>query len=54
MGYTQVSDPQPGDICTSATHCGIYIGGGQMVHASDYGVGVIVSDVRPDMIFVRY
>ncbi len=27
------------------THVGIYIGGGQFVHASDYGVGVIVSNM---------
>ena len=27
------------------THVGIYIGGGQFVHASDYGVGVIVSNL---------
>ena len=54
LGFPQVSNPQPGDICTSATHCGIYVGGGMMVHASDYGVGVIVSEVRSDMIYVRY
>ena len=23
MGWTRVSNPQPGDICTSSTHCGI-------------------------------
>ena len=54
MGFPQVSDPQPGDICTSETHCGIYIGGGMMIHASDYGIGVIISEVRPGMIYVRY
>ena len=54
MGFPQVSDPQPGDICTSETHCGIYIGNGMMIHASDYGIGVIISEVRPGMIYVRY
>ena len=54
MGFQQVSDPQPGDICTSETHCGIYIGSGMMIHASDYGIGVIISEVRPGMIYVRY
>ena len=27
------------------THVGMYIGSGQFVHASDYGVGVIVSNL---------
>jgi len=54
LGFPQVSDPIPGDICTSETHCGIYIGNGMMIHASDYGVGVIISEVRPGMIYVRY
>lgn len=54
MGWSQVSDPQPGDICTSSYHCGIYIGGGQMIHAADYGIGVIVGPVQSDMIIVRW
>lgn len=54
LGFPRVSDPQPGDICTSETHCGIYIGGGQMIHASDYGVGVIIGPVPGNMIYVRY
>jgi len=54
LGFPRVSDPQPGDICTSDTHCGIYIGGGQMIHASDYGVGVIIGPVPGNMIYVRY
>lgn len=54
MGWPQVSDPQPGDICTSSTHCGIYIGGGQMIHAATFGVGVIIGPVQSDMIIVRY
>lgn len=54
MGWPQVSDPQPGDICTSWSHCGIYIGGGQMIHAATFGVGVIVGPVQSDMIIVRY
>ena len=36
MGWTRVSNPQPGDVVTTATHCGIYIGNGQMIHASDH------------------
>lgn len=54
MTWTQVSDPQPGDVCTSWSHCGIYIGGGQMIHAADYGIGVIIGPVQSDMIIVRY
>ncbi|MBQ9069571.1 MAG: C40 family peptidase [Eggerthellaceae bacterium] len=53
MGYPQVSNPQPGDICTHSSHCGIYIGDGQMIHAATYGVGVIVGPVQAGMIIVR-
>lgn len=54
LGWQQVSDPQPGDVCVNSSHCGIYIGGGQMIHASDYGTGVIVGAVQSGMIIVRY
>lgn len=54
MSWPQVSDPQPGDVCVNAGHCGIYIGGGQMIHAADYGIGVVVGPVQSGMIFVRY
>ena len=53
MRWTRVSDPQPGDVCTSDSHCGIYIGNGEMIHASTWGVGVIKSPVRSNMIYVR-
>lgn len=53
MGYNQVSDPQPGDICVNEGHTGIYVGDGQMIHASDYGVGVIEGPVQSGMIYVR-
>lgn len=51
--WPQVSDPQPGDVAVNAGHCGIYIGGGQMIHAATYGVGVIIGPVQSGMIFVR-
>ena len=58
MGWTRVSDPQPGDVVVNSDHTGIYIGGGQMIHASDYNTGVIISSVAAGMnnnyIFVRY
>ena len=58
MGWTRVSDPQPGDVVVNSYHTGIYIGNGQMIHASDYTTGVIISSVAAGMnnnyIFVRY
>ena len=53
QNYTQVSDPQPGDIAVNAGHCGIYVGDGNMVHAATYGVGVVEGPVQDGMIFVR-
>ncbi len=42
-----VSDPQPGDVVAcSAGHCGLYIGGGQMIEAPHTGAVVRVSSVR--------
>lgn len=58
MGWTRVSNPQPGDVVVNSYHTGIYIGNGQMIHASDYNTGVIISSVAAGMnnnyIFVRY
>lgn len=54
MGWSQVSNPQPGDVCVNSGHCGIYIGNGQMIHAATYGVGVVVGAVQSGMIYVRY
>lgn len=54
MGWTCVSNPQPGDICVNSHHCGIYIGGGQMIHAPQTGDVVKVSSVHSGMIYVRY
>lgn len=54
LAWPQVSDPQPGDICVNSGHCGIYIGGGQMIHAATEGVGVVVGPVQGGMVYVRY
>lgn len=54
MGWTRVSNPQPGDICVNSHHCGIYIGGGQMIHAPQTGDVVKISSVHSGMIYVRY
>ena len=53
MGWTRVSNPQPGDVVTSATHCGIYIGGGQMIHAPHTGDVVKIGPVQAGMVYVR-
>ena len=54
MGWARGSSPQPGDICVNSHHCGIYIGGGQMIHAPRTGDVVKVSSVHSGMIYVRY
>ena len=54
MGWPTVSNPQPGDIAVNWSHTGVYIGDGQMIHASTYGVGVIIGPVQSGMKFVRY
>lgn len=59
VNWPEVSDPQPGDVCViheewGSQHTGIYIGGGQMIHAATYGVGVIIGPVQAGMKIVRY
>lgn len=54
LGWSRVSDPQPGDVCVNSDHCGIYIGNGQMIHCATYGVGVIIGPVQAGMVYVRY
>lgn len=54
MGWPRVTNPQPGDICVNSHHTGVYIGGGQMIHAPRSGDVVKVSGVHSDMIYVRY
>ncbi len=54
LGWTRVSNPQPGDICVNENHCGIYIGGGQMIHAPYTGSTVRVGSVQSSMVYVRY
>lgn len=49
-----VSDMQPGDVVTyysDASHVGLYIGDGLMVHASTFGVPVAVAPVNNAPIF---
>lgn len=53
LGWPRVSDPQPGDIAVNGQHCGVYIGGGQMIHAPQTGDVVKVGPVQAGMVFVR-
>jgi cell wall-associated NlpC family hydrolase len=49
-----VADLQPGDIVTfysDASHAGIYVGGGNMVHASTYGTPVKVAPISSGPIY---
>lgn len=52
--WTRVTAPQPGDICVNWTHCGIYVGDGQMIHAPNSRKKIQVGSVHPGMIYVRY
>lgn len=53
LTYTAVTDPQPGDICVNAQHCGVYVGNGMMVHAS-VSRGVVEAPVWSSMVYRRY
>jgi len=41
-----LSEAQPGDLVCYSGHVGIYIGGGQIVHAIDYGYDIGITSVN--------
>lgn len=47
------ADAQPGDVICYSGHVGIYIGGGQMVHAKGKDYGIVVSSVYKGISTVR-
>lgn len=53
MDWPQVSDPQPGDVCTNWVHCGIYAGDGQMIHCSSSYNNIVRASMHSGMIIVR-
>lgn len=52
-GLPEVSDPRPGDVCYRVGHVGLYVGGGQMIHAPHTGSVVQYASVPDNMIIVR-
>ena len=54
MGWPRVSNPQPGDLVCYGSHIGIYIGGGQMIHAPHTGDVVRVANVYGSPWYRRY
>ncbi len=46
-------EAQPGDVVSSTDHCGIYIGGGQMIHAPQSGDVVKIGPVQGGMCYYR-
>ena len=49
-GVASIQEAIPGDLVCYSGHVGIYIGNGQIVHASNSRTGIIVSDANYDRI----
>lgn len=52
--WPTANPPQPGDVCSASSHCGIFIGDGKMIHAPHTGDVVKVAKVRDNMKIVVY
>ena len=50
IGVGNISNAIPGDIVCYSGHVGIYIGNGQIVHASNSRTGIIISNANYDTI----
>ena len=44
-GQIKESALRPGDVLARAGHCGVYVGDGIFIHASDSGIGVVAEDL---------
>lgn len=53
LSWPRPSDPQPGDVCVNAAHCGIYAGGGNMIHCSSTYNRVVFAPMHSGMVIVR-
>ncbi|MBE6464769.1 MAG: hydrolase Nlp/P60 [Eggerthellaceae bacterium] len=54
LTWPEVHDPQPGDVAVNTVHCGIYIGGGQIIHCTSSADNVIIGPVQSGMTFHRW
>lgn len=54
LTWPEVHNPQPGDVAVNSAHCGIYIGGGQMIHCTSSADNVIIGSVQSGMTFHRW
>ena len=54
LTWPEVHDPQPGDVAVNPAHCGIYIGGGQIIHCTSSADNVIIGSVQSGMTFHRW
>lgn len=49
--WQRTTNPQPGDICATSSHAGVYIGNGQMIHGTSE-TGFVVAPVQSGMVFL--
>ena len=54
MSWPRSVNPQPGNICTNSSYCGIYAGNNQMIYVSSSARKVILGNMPADMVIVRY